>query len=59
MSRGPGSRPLEDEIRAWIDSWNQNPRPFTWSKTADEILKSLADYLTKVTPPATENQQQT
>ncbi|MHC3475548.1 IS630 family transposase [Streptomyces sp. 7R007] len=50
---------LEDDIRAWINSWNENPRPFTWTKTADEILKSLADYLTKVTPPATENQQET
>ncbi|MEU7106603.1 IS630 family transposase [Streptomyces sp. NPDC046215] len=39
---------LEDDIRAWIDTWNQNPRPFRWTKTADEILHSLADYLTKV-----------
>ncbi|MEU1502212.1 IS630 family transposase [Streptomyces sp. NPDC005732] len=50
---------LEDDIKAWIDSWNENPRPFTWTKTADEILKSLADYLTKVTPPTPENQQET
>jgi transposase len=50
---------LEDDIRAWIDSWNENPRPFTWTKTADAILTSLAEYLTKVTPPATENQQDT
>lgn len=39
---------LEDDIAAWIDTWNDNPRPFTWTKTADEILGSLADYLTKV-----------
>ncbi|KOG13309.1 endonuclease DDE [Streptomyces viridochromogenes] len=39
---------LEDDITAWIDTWNKNPRPFTWTKTADEILNSLADYLTKV-----------
>ncbi|MET8291176.1 IS630 family transposase [Streptomyces sp. NPDC005132] len=39
---------LEDDIAAWIDTWNENPRPFTWTKTADEILNSLADYLTKV-----------
>ncbi|MEV8457911.1 IS630 family transposase [Streptomyces sp. NPDC052095] len=42
---------LEDDIKAWIDAWNDNPRPFTWTKTADEILKSLADYLTKINPP--------
>ena len=39
---------LEDDIRAWIDTWNDNPRPFTWTKTADEILDSLADYLAKI-----------
>lgn len=41
---------LEADIRAWIDTWNTNPRPFTWIKTADDILNSLADYLQKVTP---------
>ncbi|MGW2262692.1 IS630 family transposase, partial [Streptomyces sp. NPDC001780] len=47
---------LENDITAWIDTWNEKPRPFTWTKTADEILKSLADYLTKVgtTAPTTE-----
>jgi transposase len=39
---------LENDIRAWIATWNDNPRPFTWTKTADEILNSLADYLAKV-----------
>ncbi|MER5618521.1 MULTISPECIES: IS630 family transposase [unclassified Streptomyces] len=43
---------LEQDIRAWIDGWNENPRPFIWTKTADEILKSLADYLTKINPPS-------
>jgi transposase len=45
---------LEQDITAWIDGWNENPRPFTWTKTADEILNSLADYLTKINPPTTE-----
>ncbi len=39
---------LENDIRAWIATWNDNPRPFTWTKTADQILASLAEYLTKV-----------
>ena len=39
---------LENDIRAWIATWNDNPRPFTWTKTAGEILNSLADYLAKV-----------
>jgi transposase len=37
---------LEADIRAWTATWNENPRPFTWHKTADEILDSLARYLT-------------
>jgi transposase len=39
---------LEHDIRDWIATWNDNPRPFTWTKTADEILSSLADYLAKI-----------
>jgi transposase len=39
---------LENDIREWIATWNDNPRPFTWTKTADEILSSLADYLAKL-----------
>ncbi|MGA2828971.1 MAG: IS630 family transposase [Streptosporangiaceae bacterium] len=39
---------LENDIRDWIATWNDNPRPFTWTKTADEILSSLAAYLTKL-----------
>jgi len=48
---------LENDIRAWIATWNDNPRPFTWTKTADEILNSLADYLTKLRPSQTLNEQ--
>jgi hypothetical protein len=25
---------LEADIRAWVETWNKNPRPFTWTKTA-------------------------
>ena len=39
---------LEYDIREWIATWNDNPWPFTWTKTADEILNSLAGYLAKV-----------
>jgi transposase len=39
---------LEKDITAWIEHWNLDPRPFTWTKTADEILNSLADYLAKI-----------
>ena len=28
---------LENDIQDWIRTWNANPRPFTWVKTADDI----------------------
>jgi hypothetical protein len=33
---------LEADIRNWIKTWNDNPRPFVWTKTADEILEALS-----------------
>ena len=39
---------LENDIREWIATWNDNPRPFIWTKTADEILNSLAGDLAKL-----------
>ena len=39
---------LEDDLRAWITTWNKNPRPFKWTKTAEEILDSLARYLQRI-----------
>jgi transposase len=41
-------RQLNTDIRAWIDTWNQDPRPFIWTKTADEILESIARYCTRI-----------
>ena len=32
---------LEADIRDWIQTSNQDPRPFAWTKTAEEILDSL------------------
>jgi transposase len=42
---------LEADIRAWTDTWNQDPRPFIWTKTAEEILDSLAKYLARISGP--------
>jgi transposase len=39
---------LEADIRAWIATWNENPKPFTWTKTAEEILDSLAKYIARI-----------
>jgi transposase len=39
---------LERSIQAWIDTWNEHPRPFVWTKTADEILDSIATYCQRI-----------
>jgi len=36
---------LEADIRDWITAWNADPKPFVWTKTAEQILTSLAKYL--------------
>ena len=35
-------------IRTWITNWNDEPRPFVWHKSADEILDNLAAYCTRI-----------
>ncbi|HEX3678917.1 MAG TPA: IS630 family transposase, partial [Galbitalea sp.] len=40
---------LETDIRKWINEWNKNPKPFVWTKTADEILETLAAYCSRIT----------
>jgi transposase len=39
---------LEKDIRDWVASWNENPRPFVWTKTADEIFERLHSYLQRI-----------
>jgi transposase len=39
---------LEADITAWTAAWNQDPKPFVWTKTADEILDNLAGYLQRI-----------
>jgi transposase len=41
-------RQLNQDIRAWINTWNENPRPFVWTKTADQILESIARYCGRI-----------
>jgi transposase len=41
-------RELNADIRAWIDTWNEDPRPFVWTKTADHILDSIARYCERI-----------
>jgi transposase len=39
---------LEKDIRTWIENYNHTPRPFAWTKTADEILERLASYIQRI-----------
>jgi transposase len=32
---------LEADIRNWVTAWNENPKPFVWTKTAEQILGKL------------------
>jgi transposase len=41
-------RQLNTDIRAWIETWNHDPKPFVWTKTADEILDSIARYCNRI-----------
>ena len=35
---------LAADIKAWVEVWNEGPKPFVWHKTAEQILERLAGY---------------
>jgi len=39
---------LEKDIRNWVAAWNENPKPFIWTKTAEQILESLSRLLQRI-----------
>ena len=39
---------LEADITAWIQARNDDPKPFVWTKTADQIMENLAGYLQRI-----------
>jgi transposase len=40
---------LENDIRKWINEWNKHPKPFAWTKSADDILETVAEYCQRIT----------
>ncbi len=40
---------LAADINAWVETRNQDPKPFVWTKTADQILDRLAGYCGAIT----------
>jgi transposase len=43
------TKELEAAITSWVDNWNEDPKPFVWHKSADEILETLATYCQRMT----------
>lgn len=46
------TRQLEDTIRHYLAVHNEAPTPFIWTKTADEILASVARYYQRISGTA-------
>jgi transposase len=42
------TRELEAAIRAYLEHHNRHPKPFIWTKTADQILDSLARFCKRI-----------
>jgi transposase len=42
------TKELEASITEWVDRWNEDPIPYVWHKSADEILESLATYCARI-----------
>ncbi len=45
------ARELETTIRNYLDTYNEHPKPFIWTKTADEILASVARFCRRTLVP--------
>ena len=42
------TRALESDIRDYLDTYNENPRAFVWTKSADQILESVARFCKRI-----------
>jgi hypothetical protein len=38
------AKELAADITTWVNAWNDNPEPFVWHKSAEQILERLAGY---------------
>jgi transposase len=41
-------RALNADVRGWINTWNNDPKPYVWVKTADKILANIGNYCQKI-----------
>jgi transposase len=42
---------LEAAIREYLDVHNENPKPFVWTRSADQILVSISRFAQRARPP--------
>ena len=42
------TRALESAIKSYLEIYNEHPRPFVWTKNADEILESVKNYCKRI-----------
>lgn len=42
-------RSVGQAVKSYIAATNADPKPFVWTKTADEILESVARYCQRTT----------
>jgi hypothetical protein len=43
---------LTAALEAWIKLWNEGARPFTWTKTADQIIDRICRCCSRISGPA-------
>jgi hypothetical protein len=43
---------LQANIRTWTNERNKDLKPFVWTKTADEILETVAAYCERINDSA-------
>jgi hypothetical protein len=49
LNAGEEERVANSATLKGIDVHNENPKPFVWTKTADQILASIARYAQRTT----------
>jgi hypothetical protein len=42
---------LTTALEKWIKLWNENARPFKWTKTPDQITDRICRYCSRISEP--------